>query len=1456
MGEGRAHIELRRAASHELHEVGLRLADEVQRLPELHWAEVHQGTGRAVLAFRPASLDERALVALVADAELRVGLEPGKFEERDHPGDPEPEEMLFLELLADAAGLLVGTGLRLSFFPRSRLAGALASGLSVLRSVPRLRRPIEQRFGAERTRLGLGVSIGLLQGPAQRPLNALVDLLEKGALRGELSAQRQLFESREHSLCPGPGAPPPRPVPERPAPLPRGPIEEYSDRAWAVALGGFGVSFLSTRSVQRAFGALYGGLPRPARLGREIFTARLSQLLARRQVLVLNRNALRRLDRVDCLVLQGDLMQGGAARISQVVFCQGMETESVRQAAESLFDPAAPLSIQQSDGYRLAPLGRASAPLPAAMKEDAEALAAGGELVLTLDRNGQLLALLEIRIRSRMGLEELVQAAHDASMRVVVASDDPEVLQTIPADDTVGSGEALFRGVRTLQREGRVVCVVAQGDTRALDIADLSISVVSPGSQVPWSAHVLCRDDLTDVRLLLEASRTAVDVGRQSVNLALGAASLGALVSVGGLLTMTSARVWTVVNLASLASMGNGLRLAADFRRRPLPPARDPTPFHAMDARGVMTRLGSGLQGLSPADALARSRGIDHKKSPVAELATAISDELFSPLVPLLAAGAGLSAIAGSVADSAMVATVVAAGAVFGGVSKYRTERAISELAQAQNHPVLVRRAGRTEQINSEQLVKGDLILLASGETVPADCRLVEANGLEVDASSLTGESLPVAKGTTANFSEDVADRSSMLYAGTSIASGKATAVVVATGAETEARRGAAAFRAPDRGSGVEARMRQLMDLTAPIAMAAGVSVVGAGLLRGRKMDEVVGSAVSLAVASVPEGLPLLAIAAQLAAARRLRVHGALVRNVRCLEAVGRVDTICFDKTGTITEGAIVLGVVSDGQSAQPAHALSPHHESVLAAALRATPPRPGNLRRADPVDNSLWQAGMAQKVTSQGDRPGWKRTAEIPFSAGRGYAAVLGDGAEQSLLSLKGAPEVLLPLCSQQQVVGDADPAPARLALTASDRKRLEQHVQELASQGLRVLAVVERDVEKELELAHDLVQNLCFLGLVAFRDPVRPTAARALADLKKAGLLPKMITGDHPSTARAIFAELSISDDPEVVTGSELSSWDEDQLADRVQNIDVFARVTPSQKVRVVRALGKCGRTVMMVGDGANDASAIRLAAVGVAMGQHSAEAARNAADIVISDARVETLLQAVVEGRALWEAVRDAVSILVGGNLGEIGFTLLAGLVSGRPPLSPRQLLLVNLFTDVAPATAVALRAPQDQEIKTVAELGPDASMGWRLDRDILARALTTASGAGLAWALTRPMSDRRGASTTALLALVGSQLGQTLTRGHGNRDVVLTNALSALGLALIVQTPGVSGAFGCRPLGPIGWGVAVSSSVAATLAGALAPDVIERLLASANGSENWLAQILDNESAPVLPSAQTS
>jgi cation-transporting ATPase I len=643
------------------------------------------------------------------------------------------------------------------------------------------------------------------------------------------------------------------------------------------------------------------------------------------------------------------------------------------------------------------------------------------------------------------------------------------------------------------------------------------------------------------------------------------------------------------------------------------------------------------------------------------------------------------------------------------------------------------------------------------------------------------------------------------------------------------------------RESGVERRMRELMDLTLPVAMAAGTGVVLAGLFRGKRIERLVGSAVSLAVASVPEGLPLLATAAQLASAKRLRLDGVLVRNPRCLEVLGRVDTLCVDKTGTVTEGSIELGFVSDGQVTEDASGLTGARVGVLAAGVRAGPARARVGERIDPIDGSL-QAAAASISAIAAEFDGWMRHGELPFEAGRSFYAVRGDLRGVTTLAVKGAPEVVLERCSRTLTAGE----PRELG--RSERARLDRVARDLAERGLRVLAVAEGPTNERSAPEEAAVADLTFLGFLAFRDPIRPTARQALESLRRAGLRPVMITGDHPSTAVAIATQLGLSLAPSSMTGKDVARLSDDELTSQVLAVDVFARVTPSQKVRIVRALMRAGRIVAMVGDGANDAPAIRLANVGIALGTTGSEAARASADVVLGDAHIETLVRIVVEGRALWDSVRDAVSLLIGGNLGEIGFTLLGGLVSGRPPLGPRQLLLVNLFTDVAPATALALRRPAHHELEALANSGPDASMGWQLNRDIGTRAIITAGGATLAWGLSSFLGGGRGASTTALLALVGTQLGQTLTGGERTRAVVLTSLLSSLGLLAIVQTPGVSGTFGCRPLGPLGLGIAIGSSAAATAAGRYAPNLLDWLFPGALGERMGITDTSERVSMP--------
>ncbi|HEY1533790.1 MAG TPA: HAD-IC family P-type ATPase [Polyangiaceae bacterium] len=1419
IGRTRAHIEFRELSPSELGlfarqvELGFKLLSRVQ------WVELNPHSRRVVVSFEDDAYTLPELLEVVDTAERSAGLHDARFRDEvwEHPGDEETVDRLRVGLLADSVGVLVGLGLRFSPIPASRVGGTVAALVAVVQSTDRLRRVAEERLGPLRADLTMHVTAALAQGAAQRPGSAFVEGVHKLSRLAEAEARRRVWQQREAELCQTQAEHRFEEVlrEERPRALPRGPIEEYADRAWIVSLGGFAVSFLTTRSVQRAVAALFGGLPTPARLGRDAFAADLGRALAKRQTLVVDSEALRKLDRIDCLVLQADLVARDRFEIRNLVVTGDRDESEARRVIQQLLDVERPIDIKRAGDFTLAPLGVLDVAVPAELALHTPGLGARGGLVFGLMQSGSLIAAAEVDLIPQTGIDELIAAAHEAQMRVVIASNNEAVLQGIAADDTIPEGDGFVRGIRRLQREGRTVCVVGTGASAGMAAADCAIGLTREGEMTPWGAHIICRDDLSDVRFLIHSCVVARQVSKQSVNIALGAATLGALVSAGGVLPLTGRRVIAVVNAASVISMLNGVRGSMKLARRALPAPRDRTPWHALEAEGVLKKLETSRDGLLRRDAQRRRHRTPDQRSAVAELAENITDELFNPLAPLLAAGAGLSAAVGSFGDAAMVGGVVVLNSVIGGVQRFRTERRIRELSRTARRSALVRRGAELNEIDATELVRGDVIVLEAGDVVPADCRVIEAESLEVDASSLTGESLPVPKNVAASFELQVADRSSMLFEGTALAAGRATAVVVATGDETEARRGSGASkRDPSRG-GVERRMKSLINMTGPIALAAGVGVIGAGLVRGRKLEDLVGTGVSLAVASVPEGLPLLATAAQLAAADRLSKQGALVRNARSIEALGRVDVLCIDKTGTLTEGRVELSFVSDGEDTTPVSALSEAGKGVLAAALRAAPDLRAGPSTQDPMDAALGRAGALRKVNA--DDQGLARSLELAFEAGRAYQAVSYRSLERLLVAVKGSPEAILPYAEFWQHGSE------RVPLDRALRAELLAKAREFGRRGLRVLAVAERETGAGEVLDLAKLEALTFRGFIAFSDPVRPSSAQAVSDLRAAGVEVVMLTGDHPSTAEAVARDVDLLRGRAVITGTELTDLNDDELDRRIKGIGVFARVTPAQKVRVVRALQRAGRVVAMVGDGANDAPAIRLSNVGIAIGEGSTSAARAAADIVLTDERIETLVLAVVEGRAMWASVRDAVSILVGGNLGEIGFTLGAGLVDGRPPLNARQLLLVNLLTDVAPAMAIALRPPSPAAMRTLAEEGPEASLGRALNRDIASRAIVTTLGASSAWVIGRFIGTRSNANTIGLLALVGSQLGQTLVSGRFSRPVMMTSITSAALLAGIVQTPGLSHLFGCRPIGPIGWATAIGASTAATYAASGFPSV---------------------------------
>ena len=1362
-GNGRAHIEVRGVDRPDPEQFVQRLEQALSALEGVHWAEVNVIAGRVVAAYDGDGVDVGDLVDVIEAVEDAHGAHGEQFpaSRPEHPGDPEPLQRDLVALGADVLGLgvsIFGRVLRATPFP-----GEVAAAIAFVDSDPRLRRVVENRLGRPAADLSLSLASAMTQAISQGPLGLLVDIGHRAGLAREQVVRRAEWTRREPELH---GRSQSGPlladhVPKRPVALPKGPIERYGDRVSLAALGAFGVVLAATRDPRRAGNALLAGVPKAARLGREAFAAQLDRVLAERGAIVMDSSVLRRLDRIDTVVLDASVL----------------------------------IAERSGDG------------------------------VVELDGFAQGLAA----------------TIRDAGHVLVVAGRSSGVGEMLNADRVVSGGSRLAESVRSLQAESRGVLVISGLSHAGLQAADCGVGIIGHASHGPWGAHIFCGPGLVQAALVVEATVAARDVAKRSVSLAGAGSSIGAAAAVLGPGKGASNRAMVPVNGSALIAQAAGYWSAVCVSRKPDLVAVDNRQWHEMSREQAIAELASSESGLTSGEARRRLRLLEldgrasnesiDGPSGARGLVGAVAAELANPLTPVLAVGAGLSAAVGSLVDGALVAGVLAVNAALSGGQRFATERSIARLARRVAVQVRVLRDGREVRVRAEELVAGDVVLLCSGEVVPADCRLLGVSSLEVDESALTGESAPVAKITAATRGAGVTERRSMLYDGTVVVAGKAVALVVATGASTEMGRVLAG--APDPpASGVEARLERIIRLTLPVTFASGAAVGLIGALAGRWWRDAVGSGVSVMVAAVPEGLPLLATAAQLASARRLSGRGALVRNPRTIEALGRVDVLCFDKTGTLTEGRITLQEVSDGEASKPLGALSAGHCEVLRAAARACPPSGDDPALSlHATDRAVLEGARSAGVLLDGPEGSWHQLEELPFEPARGFHAVVGrlsgEASSSQWLVAKGAPEVIMPRCDRWRALGGVRP------LDLETRALLEAHVDRMARRGLRVLAVAQRKVARGRKELDSRATKLELLGFVGLADPVRSTAARAVATIQSAGVRVVMVTGDHASTAEAVSSELGILDGHRVITGADLAAMTDSELDSVIADVSVFARVTPAEKVRIVRAYQRTEHVVAMTGDGANDAPAIRLADAGLAIGRRSTPAARQAADLVVTDERIETIVDAIVEGRVLWISVREALSILIGGNLGEVGFMLAGTSLSGSSPLATRQILLVNLLTDMLPALAVSLRAPGRVSPEVLLNEGPDASLGSALAENIAWRALATAGGATGAWLVARSTGTASRARTVGLVALVGTQLGQTLAAGGRSPVVVGSVLVSTATLAAIVQIPGVSHFFGCRPLGPLGWATALASATAATGASVVVPWAVHRAWSGAHG-----------------------
>ncbi len=715
------------------------------------------------------------------------------------------------------------------------------------------------------------------------------------------------------------------------------------------------------------------------------------------------------------------------------------------------------------------------------------------------------------------------------------------------------------------------------------------------------------------------------------------------------------------------------------------------TAWHTRGIDAVVAALATDLeQGLGEADAAGRLAS--HGANAIREgrrrgLLPMFAGQFRDFLVAILLVAAAVSGAVGEVADAITILVIVALNAVIGTIQEYRAEKAVAALRQMAAPSARVRREGGLREIPASELVPGDVVLLEAGNGVPADLRLVETRDLRVDESALTGESQVVAKLTHAL--EDpgavIGDRLNMAYRGTLVAHGRGLGVVVETGMDTELGRIAAMLGGGIGQTPLQRRLARFGRRLGGVVLVIAAVLLVAGLARGEPLLLMFLTAVSLAVAAVPEALPAVVTIALALGARRMSRHHALMRRLPAVETLGSVSVICADKTGTLTQNRMRLerywlGGRQRGAEEEPDldHA-GLRFAQALAQSNDATRGRDGGWQ-GDPTEIALVEAAEAFGMDRRALEAEYPRVGELPFDADRKRMTTLHADDDRYLALVKGAPEELLPCC-RDRLEGEG--------AVELDRAGLMAEAESLADQGYRVLALACRHFEVEPALTVEAIEtDLGLLGLVALIDPPREAVPGAVADCIAAGIRPVMITGDHPGTARAIAGRLGIPADDGVLTGRELGTMDDARLAEVVPATRVFARVAPEQKLRIVEILQARGDFVAMTGDGVNDAPALKRADIGVAMGEKGTDVAREAGDMVLLDDNFASIVRAVREGRRIYDNIRKFIRYTLTSNFGEILTLFLAPLLGMPLPLLPIQILWINLVTDGLPGLALSV------------------------------------------------------------------------------------------------------------------------------------------------------------------------
>lgn len=817
--------------------------------------------------------------------------------------------------------------------------------------------------------------------------------------------------------------------------------------------------------------------------------------------------------------------------------------------------------------------------------------------------------------------------------------------------------------------------------------------------------------------------------------------------------------------------------------------------------RAVRTNVREGLTGEE-----AKRRLAEHGENVLAERRrkTAVS-RFFAQfndfLIILLLIAAGVSYFTslmegnGDIWEPVIILAIVVLNAVLGTVQESRAQRSLDALKRMSSPHSRVVRDGKEISIDSRGLCVGDIVRFSAGDVISADCRLVSSNGLLVDESALTGESHPIEKDSEAVYSRPTAvgDRRNMVFSSTSVLGGKGTGIVVKTGMDTEVGEIAAMLSEEnDTETPLKAKLAEAGKTLGIAALSVCFAVFIIGLFLKLDPLDMFMTAVSLAVAAIPEGLPAIVTIMLAIGVMKLSRQNAIVRSLPSVETLGGADVICSDKTGTLTQNKMKVTSVYSKDRLLTLR--------LAALCCNETP---------DPTDAAVLAKAESERVDLNALEEKYRRAGEIPFSSQRKRLTVLRRSAAGGRVIVKGALEYILPSCTE------AATASGTTALSRAERKKILDENEKMTSNALRVIAVAYRDGEALKE------ERLVFVGLLGIEDPPRPEAEEAVRVCKRAGIIPVMITGDHTGTAASVARRVGIPGGEKLMTGAELDKTSDEELAEKIREYRVFSRVTPSHKVRIVKAWQANGCTVAMTGDGVNDAPALSAADIGCSMGRSGTEVAKNASDMILTDDNFATIVSAVRVGRGIFENIQKAVKFLVSSNIGEI-LTVFGGiLLSGAPPLSAIQLLWVNLVTDSLPAIALGMDPTDDSVMDGPSKTKKLFSKGlWRA---VAAEGLMIGALALLAFSIGKNVfGNVRTGGTMAFAVLSLSQLvhafnmrseGSAIKAGlFKNKYLVLSFFAGLVLEAGVISFPPAAAVFGVGALSAAQWAVTAVLSLA--------------------------------------------